>query len=225
MDIKNNLRQQYNTVSKVFSNSQINYNKKSNERYFDFFKNLNINHKKILDLGCGDGTEMIHFLKKGGDVVGIDESDDLVNIAKAKNIDALVGDFENLPFDDCSFDMVVSKYAIQTLGNLGNMYSESHRVLKKNGILYFMVVHPFRQFLEKKELSANYFERTIVQSKIFGGTLAFAEPTHTMNDYIGSCVLEKFDVIFHDEGEDFVSAERIREQTYPTYLIIALRKK
>jgi len=219
------LIQQYDNFSDTFSVSQVDYNRKSNKKYFEFINQLNLENKKILDLGCGDGTELEKFESRGSLVGGVDSSCELVEIAKEKGLDVTLGSFEKMKFKNNFFDVVTSKYALQTVHHLEKTYDEVNRVLKKGGIFYFMVVHPFRQFIEKKDKKANYFEKTVVNSVLFDGTITVEEPTHTMSEYINSKVLENFDLVVHEEGEDFISAEQIEGKRYPTYLIIGLKKK
>ena len=74
---------------------------------------LPLTDKRILDVGCGVGKELIRFVARGArpeNLRGIDVQEDLVAEARAlaPNIDVRVGDATRLPFEDASFDLVLA---------------------------------------------------------------------------------------------------------------------
>jgi len=91
---------------------------------------------RILDVGCGTGFMSMILSELGHDVVGLDISKGMVRVAiektKRKNvkIDFKLGDAENLPFRDNTFDAVVSRHLIWTLPNPKKAISEFARVSK-----------------------------------------------------------------------------------------------
>ncbi len=99
--------------------------------------------EKLLDAGCGSGFSSEIAMEAGFGVVGFDADRKMVEAAIAKGIDARIGNFTGMPFDDGSFDCAVSISALQWLGagkNLGLAFEEYHkaaiefwRVLKPNG--------------------------------------------------------------------------------------------
>lgn len=104
-------------------------------------KLVDINNKKILDIGCGPGIFSIILSTLGGKVSGIDFSVDMIKNAKNnarifnQNIEFINGDAQNLPFDNESFDIVVSRNLTWNLADPQIAYKQWHRVLKKEGIL------------------------------------------------------------------------------------------
>ncbi len=96
--------------------------------------NLSKGDKKILDLGCGEGTRL-SFLSKNG--TGVDISHKAINLAKKKypKLNFTVGNLENLKFKDDSFDLVYSAYVFEHLINPEKVISEAKRVLKPGGDL------------------------------------------------------------------------------------------
>src|SRR5215217_8033629 len=68
----------------------------------------------VLDVGCGTGNATIPAAKVGARVTGLDASPGLIAIARELGADALVevdwvvGDAQALPFEDDSFDRVIS---------------------------------------------------------------------------------------------------------------------
>lgn len=83
----------------------------------------------LLDVGCGTGiaTEMFSCQK-----VGIDPSAELV---KQCGFKAMVGKAEELPFEDKSFDIVISLTAAQNFEDIEKAIKEMKRVAKKQIII------------------------------------------------------------------------------------------
>ncbi|WP_459775294.1 class I SAM-dependent methyltransferase [Aquifex pyrophilus] len=63
----------------------------------------------ILDLGCGTGFVSEHIK---GTTVGLDISEEMVRVYVEKFGKGILGDAENLPFKDKSFDYVLSNFAL-----------------------------------------------------------------------------------------------------------------
>ena len=102
--------------------------------------------KRILDFGCGWGTDLIFCLKKGYDAFGVDISWEKAKFhtlrVQRKNypkfwIERFILSWgENLPFKSESFDLVYSNQVIEHVKDPEKCISEIFRVLKKGGILY-----------------------------------------------------------------------------------------
>ena len=222
------LAKQYNNFADDFSKHHIvdkNSNKASRECFYNHIDFLRP-RMKLLDLACGDGTDLIYYKKLGADIYGVDASEKLFSVARNKLPDAnlKIGLFENIPFEDNFFDVVLSKYAIQTSSNLSPVFSEIHRVLKSGGIMMYLTVHPFRQYFEKKEVNGNYFEQKIVDSHLFSDQVTVKEPTHTLTEYLNDFLFNNFDVQAYDEGWE-PAAEFIDGKRYPGFFIIKAKKR
>src|SRR3989338_2902817 len=181
---------------------------------------------KVLDLACGDGLDLAYYKELGAEIYGLDASEELTKIARERlpGADIRVGLFESNPFEDNFFDVVLSKYAIQTSSNLSPVFSEIHRVLKSDGIMMYLTVHPFRQYFEKKEVNGNYFEQKIVDSHLFSDQVTVKEPTHTLTEYLNDFLFNNFDVQAYDEGWE-PAAEFIDGKRYPGFFIIKAKKR
>jgi ubiquinone/menaquinone biosynthesis C-methylase UbiE len=102
--------------------------------------------KRILDFGCGWGTDLIFCLKKGYDAFGIDISWEKAKFhtlrVQRRNYPKfwierfILSQGENLPFKSESFDLVYSNQVIEHVKDPEKCISEIFRVLKKGGILY-----------------------------------------------------------------------------------------
>ena len=116
----------------------------------------------ILDVATGTGDVAINTIKQlnitGLHIIGLDISPEMLNIGKKKivtegmsgTIDMIVGDSENLPFENNKFDAITVAYGVRNFENLERGLSEMLRVLKPKGKLVVLEfsqprVFPFRQ--------------------------------------------------------------------------------
>ncbi|MCI0382358.1 MAG: methyltransferase domain-containing protein [Chlamydiae bacterium] len=216
---------QYNEFAEKYSKLVVSHNQDSIKAYFRYF-DFSLKGKKILDLGCGNGYDLIYMQSKGADVFGIDASEEMVCMAK-KNIpngDIKIGYFENIPFSDYFFDIISSKWALQSSPNIGPIYMEIARVLKPSGLLIYLSSHPIRQFIEKKCKRKSYFQKEIVESIFFDGQVSVREPSHTLNEYLSPVFFENFSLLAYEEGVDS-AAEKVDGDIYPSYFIIKACRK
>ncbi len=219
------LSKQYNEIAEHFITLRKTMNQMSDEAFLSYIFPLMKNPGKAIDFGCGPG-DLIVYISNHIECVGVDSSSEMVSTAR--NItgkDVREEDFANTSFEDESFSLVFSKWAMQTSKHIDPIYKEAARLLKPSGHFVFLVVHPFRQFLEKKKFGKDYFKQEIVQSVIFNRAITVEEPTHTISDYLSDLFFQKFNLIGIKEGAEFPAAEQIGGDIYPTYLIVTAQKK
>lgn len=94
----------------------------------------------VLDVGCGNGIAL-QALDGWDRKSGVDVSEELLKLARAKGIDAHFCDVDenNLPFPDNTFDLVVSSDVIEHVLHTDHLLNEINRVLKPGG-LYVAVI-------------------------------------------------------------------------------------
>ncbi|MFA7309210.1 MAG: class I SAM-dependent methyltransferase [Patescibacteria group bacterium] len=223
---------QYNKTAQEFHESYLNKEAhQSTEAFFDVISKgiiSNITNKNVLDLGCGAADDAAFYTKKGFTYYGLDVSKEMCNLAqKNKHVAEVRNESfsRHVSYEAGKFGLVVSKYAMQTSKDIAPIYSEVFRMLDVNGYFIFLVVHPFRQFLEKKKERKDYYKKELIESVIFSGKITVIEPSHTLSEYINKDFLLKFSLVDIREGSDFPSSEQIGGGMYPTYLIIVARKK
>lgn len=128
----------------------------SNKRLVKQVLNSLVDCKKVLDIGCGTGNLIIMLAKQGKAVYGIDNSQNMLLLAKRKikslNIKANLGcqDATNLNFKNNSFDAVSCINVLFNLENPELAIQEVYRVLSKKGI--FVVSGPMAGTKITKEL-------------------------------------------------------------------------
>ncbi|MFC3282496.1 class I SAM-dependent methyltransferase [Litchfieldella rifensis] len=88
--------------------------------------------ERILDLGCGNGTLSEALLASGATLVGVDASEDMIDAARAKGLDAHVMDGHRLPFD-AEFDAVFSNAALHWMQEPEAVIDGVKRALKPGG--------------------------------------------------------------------------------------------
>lgn len=94
--------------------------------------------EKILDLGCGTAYLLSEIKKQiDCDACGLDISKEMLKAAKNNLEDCQykLGDSENIPWDDDSFDLVLCSASFHHYPNPEKVLNEIRRVLKNNGIL------------------------------------------------------------------------------------------
>lgn len=219
------VQKQYNEFARTYSEIFLENNQDSIRAYFRYL-DIPLTNKKILDLGCGDGYDLSEIKSKGALVFGIDSSEEMVKLAKIKVPEAVieVGIFENIPFQSNMFDLVISKWALQTAADIDIIYHEIARVMKPDGYLIYLTCHPIRQFIEKKRFGKDYFKKEIVESVFFDGLVTAREPSHTLNEYLSPTFFEYFTLESFEEGHDS-AAEKINGDVYPSYFILKARFK
>ena len=92
--------------------------------------------RHVLEVGPGPGELAQRMATElGADVVAIDVSPRMVELTRARGIDARIGDVQDLPFRDGSFDLVVAAWVLFHPADLDRALSEISRVLRRGGRL------------------------------------------------------------------------------------------
>ena len=102
---------------------------------------------RVLEIGCGMGTDGAQFAKAGADYTGIDLTDAAVELARKRfQVSGLKGEFrvadaERLDFPDASFDLVYSHGVLHHTPDIEAAVREIYRVLKPGGRAMVMLYH------------------------------------------------------------------------------------
>jgi ubiquinone/menaquinone biosynthesis C-methylase UbiE len=102
--------------------------------------------QRLLEVGCGIGTDLVRFAQGGARVTGVDLARTAIDLARRNfelhdlAADELrVANGEQLPYPDASFDVVYAHGVIQYTADPARLIRECHRVLKPGGAGIFMV--------------------------------------------------------------------------------------
>lgn len=118
-----------------------------------------IQPKQILDIATGTGDLAIELTKiPNCQIVGLDLSEGMLAVGQEKiqklnlthRITFLLGDSENLPFNDNSFDAISVSFGVRNFENLEKGLSEIYRVLAPNGRLVILETSVPENFFLKK---------------------------------------------------------------------------
>ena len=102
---------------------------------------------KVLEIGCGLGTDGAQFAEAGADYTGVDLTEASVELARRRfDLFNLPGTFktadaENLNFEDESFDLVYSHGVLHHTPDTRKAIDEVHRVLRPGGSAKVMLYH------------------------------------------------------------------------------------
>lgn len=108
--------------------------------------------KKVLEVGCGVGIDLLQFARAGALVTAIDLTENAVKLAKANlaregyRADIRVGNAERLDFPDGSFDVVYSHGVLHHTTDTRKAVSEVHRVLRAGGEAVIMLYKRYSWF-------------------------------------------------------------------------------
>lgn len=156
-------------------------------------KNLSIKpHDNVIDLCCGTGdlSQIIKTLQPKACIIGIDFSQNMIDIAKSKNqsIKYLQGDVTSLPFEDDFFDIAVMGFGLRNILNAEKAVEEVHRILKPGGQFLHLdfgkknwankIFDFFFPFLIKLFTENHYAYEYLIKSK-----KSFLEPDDLIKDF------------------------------------------
>ena len=118
------------------------------------------NHpKQILDIATGTGDLVMMMANLNPDkIIGLDISAGMLEVGKQKinkanlsrKIDMIVGDSEEMPFENDAFDAITVSFGVRNFANLEKGIKEIARVLKPTGVLVILETSnptkfPFKQ--------------------------------------------------------------------------------
>jgi len=108
--------------------------------------------RRVLEVGGGEG-ELAERLQNelGVEVVGIDQSERMVELQRSKGVDARVVDVQELPFADGEFDVAVAAWMLYHVPDLDRGLAELARVLCPGGRLV-AATNPVDHFQELWDL-------------------------------------------------------------------------
>jgi len=121
--------------------------------------------KRLLEIGCGMGTDLLQFARGGARCTGIDLTPRSIEITRhhfrlyGADGNFMISDGEHLPFCTESFDVVYSNGVLHHTPNTAGAIREVHRVLRPGGVAKVMLYH---------RTSLNYWVEIILRRGVLG---------------------------------------------------------
>jgi SAM-dependent methyltransferase len=103
--------------------------------------------QRLLEVGCGMGTDLLQFVRGGAKVTGVDLTPRSIEISRhhlslyGHRGQFAIADCEHVPFDDGSFDVAYSNGVLHHTPDTAGAVSEIHRVLRPGGQARVMLYH------------------------------------------------------------------------------------
>lgn len=103
--------------------------------------------KRLLEVGCGMGTDLLQFARGGALVTGVDMTPRSIEITRRhfhvyeRNVDVALTDAERLPFADETFEVFYSNGVLHHTPNTEQTIREARRVLKPGGTAKVMLYY------------------------------------------------------------------------------------
>jgi len=146
---------------------------------------------KVLDAGCGAGHVSVTVAPYVEQVVALDLTENMleqVNILAeergVQNLETRQGDVEELPFEDATFDLVISRYSAHHWTNPVGALAEINRVLKDSGRFILIDIVGYESYVEDTFLQtiellrdlSHVRDYTVSQWKNFFAEIGFTSP-------------------------------------------------
>jgi predicted TPR repeat methyltransferase len=173
--------------------------------------------EKLLDLGIGTGLSSLPFHKAGLKIVGSDGSNEMLKICKTKHIAEELFQIDitksSLPFEDESFDFVISHAVFHLTGLSDGLFSEIRRVIKKNGKFAFT----FDEFKPEKDNDYKECKKPGIFEKLndSSGIRIFKHSKAYIRELLAQ---NKFEILKQTEFLAFKDDEEGREVYFSLYL-------
>lgn len=141
----------------------------------------NYRGKRLLEIGCGTGTDLLQFARGGAEVTGLDLTPRSIEVARQRFAvygcagTFAIGDAENLAFPDESFDVVYSFGVLHHTPDTVSAVREVHRVLRRGGRAIVMLYH---------RRSLYYWGALMFKRGLLGGDLLRETPAEMMSRYV-----------------------------------------
>ena len=161
-----------------------------------------INFSDVIELGCGTGKNTEWLVEKAVNVIAVDFSEKMLNLAKNKisksNIEFVAADISKpWNFTDKKADLIISSLILEHVENIEFVFHEASRHLKTKGWFYVGELHPFKQY-----------EGTKARFESGSGTVTLECYTHHASDYMTAATKNQLSCVslteWFDEGKNSI---------------------
>ena len=147
----------------------------------DYFKYERVAGQHVLEIGIGQGTDMMQFAKGGAICHGVDITANHLKLTalnarlRGYEVDLHEADATRLPFADNTMDCVYSFGVLHHIPEIDKVVSEINRILKPGGRVMIALYHKWSAFHLFSKLLANGLRNGCLFSKGYDGLLATIE--------------------------------------------------
>jgi SAM-dependent methyltransferase len=175
--------------------------------------------KRVLELGCGGAQCSIAFAKQGAHAIGVDASGEQLAFARrlcereGVRVELHQGDVADLAFLRAnSIDLAFSSGTFEFVEDLGRVFRQVHRVLRRGAPFVFSLPHPAWHLVDADDagqplvVRRSYFDRSPILHTIEG--IEFTVWSHTIGAVFAGLTRANFRVDNLLEPEPLASAPR-----------------
>ncbi len=94
-------------------------------------------HKKILEIGCGDGRSLLQLRALGYDAYGIEADENVGRVGEELKLNIHIGTIENSGFEQKTFDCIIANQLIEHIIDLDSFLESCKTLLKDDGVMIF----------------------------------------------------------------------------------------
>jgi len=94
---------------------------------------------RLLDIGCGNGTELYKLKKMGWETYGVEVNEEASERARSEGLSVFTGDLFKANFPDQFFDVVRMSFVLEHLPNPRETLVEIKRILNPHGRIYISI--------------------------------------------------------------------------------------
>lgn len=164
----------------------------------------------ILELGCGGGQCTVALAQRGGNMTGLDFSEEQLaharSLANDHDVDVafVQGDVTDLGmFADESYDITFNTWVFQWVDDLSACFTEIHRILRSEGRFVFSIPHPIYGVVDSEShaVTESYFDTGRYEISHEEMDIVQVMFRHTVSDIFNALVRAGFTVErIHEPG-------------------------
>ena len=175
-------------------------------------------HKRVLDIGCGNGELICNLAEKGHECIGLDISENILKKfrarAKKNSIFQICGNAQQIPLRNSSVDIIICSEVLEHVIDYEQVLKEIYRLLKTDGLILVSV--PYKENLTtyicpycRKEIKA--YGGTVEHLRFFDENKLFRSMNHC-----------GFKIRWNHKGPTFVSRTIYKWIKVPLNLLLLI---